>query len=167
MTFSAIFLPNWISLNTTHKDTTIHYTYGLHRRCSSLGSEPCVHFPQYEDCHHEDRYFCSMWRSVGFLMSFSAVLELVTIVAFAVVIIGGRQKREAGWKILAFLLFVVGIAQAASMAIVVCTFQSLEVLNSYWLWIRLIFTTTMRDSSPDGNSISPGFSVQSVGVSPS
>jgi len=52
-------------------------------------------------------------------MSFAAVLELVTIVAYCVVILGGKQKRETGWKVLAFMLMLVGIVQCASMAIVV------------------------------------------------
>jgi hypothetical protein len=63
-----------------------------------------------------------MWRSVGFMMSFAAVLELVTLVAYFVVIGGGKQKRETGWKVLAFLLVVVGVLQCASMAIVVCSY---------------------------------------------
>ena len=54
------------------------------------------------------------------MMSFAAVLELATLVAYLVVLIGGKQKRETGWKVLAFLLVVVGVLQCASMAIVVC-----------------------------------------------
>ena len=52
-------------------------------------------------------------------MSFAAVFELVTIVAYCVVIVGGKQKREIGWKVLAFMLMLVGIVQCAAMAIVV------------------------------------------------
>lgn len=55
------------------------------------------------------------------MMSFAAVLELATVVAYTVVIIGGKQKRENGWKVLAFLLGVVGLLQCASMGIVVCS----------------------------------------------
>jgi hypothetical protein len=61
-----------------------------------------------------------MWRSVGFMMSFAAVLELVTLVTYCVVILGGKQKRETGWKVLSFMLMLVGIIQCAAMAIVVC-----------------------------------------------
>jgi hypothetical protein len=59
------------------------------------------------------------------MMSFAAVLELVTLVAYLVVLIGGRQKRETGWKVLAFLLVAVGVLQCASMAIVVSLDSSL------------------------------------------
>ena len=96
----------------------VHYTYGLHRRCSSI-SDSCTHFPQYEDCHGEDRYFCSMWRSIGFLMSFAVLLEGMILVAYTTVLVGGRQKRETGWKILSFLLVLAGVVQCASMALVV------------------------------------------------
>jgi cytochrome c1 len=61
-----------------------------------------------------------MWRSVGFMMSFAAVLELATIVAYLMVIAGGKQKREIGWRVLAFLLVLVGVVQCGAMAIVVC-----------------------------------------------
>lgn len=67
-----------------------------------------------------------MWRSVGFLMSFAAVLELVTVVAYLVIILGGKQKRETGWKVLCFLLVLVGVVQAASMSIVVCCIEQLD-----------------------------------------
>lgn len=52
-------------------------------------------------------------------MSFAAVLELVTLVAYVVVIVGGKQKRENGWKVLAFMCGSVGILLLAGVAIVV------------------------------------------------
>ena len=57
---------------------------------------------------------------MGFMMSFAAALELATLVAYVVVILGGKQMRETGWRILAFMLTLVGVVQCASMAIVVC-----------------------------------------------
>lgn len=141
MTLIAIVIPRWISWDTTTVSglessqatwrksltravwlqtagTRIHYTYGLHRRCSSL-TQTCEHFPQYDDCHGADRYFCSMWRSVGFLMSFAVVLEGMGLVALAVILAGGRQKRESGWKVTCCLLLLTGAVQCASMAIMV------------------------------------------------
>lgn len=61
-----------------------------------------------------------MWRSVGFLMNFSVVLELATFVAFAVVLLGGRGNREGGWKMCVALLGVIVVCQIAAMGIVVC-----------------------------------------------
>ena len=52
-------------------------------------------------------------------MSFTVVFELATLVAFAVVLIGGREKREGGWKMCSGLLGVITACQAISMAIVV------------------------------------------------
>ena len=119
MTFAAIFMPNWISWEVgTGTDGHFKKTIGLHRSCSSVNNQ-CQKFPQYEDCHGSDRYFCSMWRSVGFMMSFAAVFELVILVTYIVVIAGGKQKRETGWKVLTFMLTLVGVVQCASMAIVV------------------------------------------------
>lgn len=54
------------------------------------------------------------------MMSFAAVIELATLVAYVVVLAGGKQKREIGWRVLSFLLIIVGALQCASMAIVVC-----------------------------------------------
>ncbi len=53
-------------------------------------------------------------------MNFAAVLELVTIVTYIVILAGGKQKRQSGWKVLAALLVVTGAVQCAAMAIVVC-----------------------------------------------
>lgn len=60
-----------------------------------------------------------MWRSVGFLMNFTVVLELAIFVGFMVVILGGRGKREGGWKMVAGLSAVITVCQVVAMAIVV------------------------------------------------
>ena len=60
-----------------------------------------------------------MWRSVGFLMSFAIVLEGMTFIAYLVILAGGKQKRESGWKVLSGLHFIVGALQLAGMAIIV------------------------------------------------
>ncbi|CZT06390.1 hypothetical protein WAI453_006215 [Rhynchosporium graminicola] len=124
MTFGAIFMPDWISY-VVDAPSGGHYTktIGLHRSCSSTDNT-CVHFPTSQDCHGSDRYFCSMWRSVGFLMSFAAVMELATIVTYVIVLGGGKQKRQSGWKLLSFMLVLVGIVQCAGMAIVAYLFDN-------------------------------------------
>ena len=60
-----------------------------------------------------------MWRSVGFLMSFAVVMEGMTLVAYIVLISGGKQKREQGWKVICGMLFLVGMLQCAGMALIV------------------------------------------------
>lgn len=91
---------------------------GLHSRCSSV-TGTCTPFPNEETCA-KDKYFCSMWRTVGFLISFDVVLELCTLVSFGVIIAGGVQRRVAGWSVICGLLLFSGIVQCAGMAIVVC-----------------------------------------------
>ncbi len=130
MTVAAIIIPNWISFdNETNHGTRIHYTYGLHRRCSntnlpasmsaSISSMQCLGFPQDADCHGKDRYFCSMWRSVGFLMSFAVVIEGMTIAAFVVLLTGGKQKREQGWGVMTIFVGLAALIQVAAMALIV------------------------------------------------
>ena len=60
-----------------------------------------------------------MWRSVGFLMSFGVVIEGMTLIAFIVILGGGKQKREQGWKVVSGLLVLSGAIQCAGMAIIV------------------------------------------------
>ncbi|CAL3967431.1 hypothetical protein PZA11_003736 [Diplocarpon coronariae] len=124
MTFSAIFIPDWVTW-TVESPSGGHFTktIGLHQSCVST-TNTCTHFPQKEDCSGNDRYFCSMWRSVGFLMSFAAILELATIITYVLIIGGGKQKREKGWKVLTFMLVLVGIVQCAGMAIVAYLFDN-------------------------------------------
>ena len=128
MTIAAIIVPNWISFdNTTNQGTQLHYTYGLHRRCSNTSpSSPlvaqglnCVQFPRDSDCHGDNRYFCSMWRSVGFLMSFAVMMEGMTIAAFAILLAGGKQRREQGWGVMAILAALAALIQVAAMGIMV------------------------------------------------
>ncbi|BDD60116.1 hypothetical protein MAP00_005278 [Monascus purpureus] len=114
-TLSSIIIPKWISYNSDKPP--IHYSYGLTSRCSWL-SKTCEPFPQRDDCHGEDRYFCSMWRSVSFLMTFAVVVEGICIVAYLVILTGGKRLRESGWRFLAFLILIAAIVQAASMALV-------------------------------------------------
>ena len=147
MTIASIVIPNWIAYDGStvsglsqlelisdprqNHGTSIHYSYGLHQRCSNTNLPPanisyavtsnyhCMQFPRYEDCRGDDRYFCSMWRSVGFLMSFAVVLEGMTLAAFAVLLVGGKQKREQGWGVLTILVALAAFVQAIGMALMV------------------------------------------------
>lgn len=130
LTIAAIIIPNWISFESeTNHGTHIHYTYGVHRRCSntdmpshspvSSSSLHCEGFPRKADCQGGDRYFCSMWRSVAFLMTFAVVIEGMTIVAFVILISGGKQRREHGWGVMAILAGLAAFIQVAAMALTV------------------------------------------------
>ena len=52
-------------------------------------------------------------------MSFAVVMEGMTIIAYIVIIAGGKQKREGGWKILAGFHVLVGLLLGAGMSIIV------------------------------------------------
>ena len=155
---------------------SLHYTYGLHQRCSNTNIPPtsdpyissslkCVQFPRYSDCHAENRYFCSMWRSVGFLMSFAVVLEGMTIAAFSILLVGGKQKREQGWGALTILVTLAAVVQAIGMALMVCI---LGVLAEYSVRANCVsrptYSRTTTDSSLGGISIRVGQCARYPGV---
>lgn len=126
MTLASIALPNWISYNITSiKGHSITRNIGLHKTCSS-GIDPfsdsptCRPFPiEREDCAGDERGFCSIWRTTGFLMSLAIVVELATLVGFLVIMAGGKMKRVTGWKILSCLLVSIATLLLMSMGTVV------------------------------------------------
>ncbi|KAL3468571.1 hypothetical protein BJX64DRAFT_8444 [Aspergillus heterothallicus] len=121
LSIASIAIPNWISYRS--ENPSYHYSYGLHRLCSSL-TDTCESFPAREDCLGENRYFCSMWKSVGFMMSFALVLEGMSVVAYLIILSGGKRLRESGWKILSLLIVLSAAVQAASMSIVAYLFDN-------------------------------------------
>ncbi|KAF2435804.1 hypothetical protein EJ08DRAFT_579892 [Tothia fuscella] len=129
MTIASIILPRWIRWDNG-TSTSPHLTYGLHKRCSSV-TGGCESFPEYGDCQR-DPSFCSMWRSVGFFMSFAVIIELATIVAYVVIISGGMQTRSYGWKVVCSLLAVVSLVQCASMSIVAFLYDHDERFFPGW-----------------------------------
>jgi hypothetical protein len=52
-------------------------------------------------------------------MSFAVLLELATLVAYIIVILGGQQLRQYGWKVVVSLLAAIVLVQCSSMAIIV------------------------------------------------
>lgn len=123
MTLASILFPHWVSMDVQahNSDKTFSQHLGLHHYCNTaLSDKPCRTFPEEDiDCDPNDRYFCSMWRTTGFLMSFTTVVELATLVGFVVTIGGGSVKREYGWKVLCGLLAVISVTQFAAMGLVV------------------------------------------------
>lgn len=103
-------------------------------------------------------------------MNVGAVMEFVTVIAFVVILMGGKQKREGGWRILSFLLVIVAVLQCAGMAIVVSLpiYRSLERkgrVNANKFTNRPTSTTMIQTaSSSAGPSINHSTSVLSLGV---
>lgn len=80
-----------------------------------------------------------MWRTVGFLISLSVVVELCMLVSFVVIVAGGVQRRVTGWKVLSPLLVFGGAIQCAGMAIVAFLFDHDERFFDGW-YLDLSFT---------------------------
>jgi len=53
----------------------------------------------------------------------SIILELATLVGFVVVLAGGKQSRESGWKVVLPLLMLAAVAQIGGMGIVGWVFE--------------------------------------------
>lgn len=100
-------------------------------------------------------------------MSFAVVLEGMSIVAYLIILSGGKRLRESGWKVLSLLIVLSVIVQAASMSIVVRFDQPgwlRNMIRAKYLCFRPICTTMTRGFSPAGDSMSPGFIVPLAGV---
>ena len=52
-------------------------------------------------------------------MSFAVVLGGMCIVAYIIILSGGKRLRESGWRFLSLLIFLFVVVQAASTALVV------------------------------------------------
>lgn len=110
LTILSITLPRWV----LYHDSTPHghdlsISLGLDKRCVIDGNQRrCSPFPGEDECHASERGFCTLWRSIGFLMNTAVLGELVLIVVFVVLLAGGRGKREKGWKLAAGLVMLVG-----------------------------------------------------------
>ncbi|TFB05588.1 hypothetical protein CCMA1212_002216 [Trichoderma ghanense] len=119
MIVASIIQPHWISYSvTTTKGETLEKHIGLHKSCSSLDDPYCRDFPSQELCQYGERYFCSMWRTVGFMASFGIVLCLATLISFALVMGGGKYRRETGWPFVVVLLTLVSVVEFVVISIV-------------------------------------------------
>ncbi|KAL2170994.1 hypothetical protein VTG60DRAFT_4009 [Thermothelomyces hinnuleus] len=126
MTITSLVSPKWVTLTVpSPSGGTVTDTIGLHRRCSaSTTGRKCVPFPEQWRCEGDERSFCSMWRTTGFLMNLAVVAELAALAGFVVILVGGRVKREgSGWKALGGMLAAVAAAEFLGMAIVAYAFD--------------------------------------------
>lgn len=120
MIVASITEPHWVSYSvTTTAGETLEKHIGLHKSCSSLDDPHCRDFPSKELCQYGERYFCSMWRTVGFMASFTIILCLASLIAFALVMNGGKYRRETGWPFVSALLTLVSVVEFIIISIVV------------------------------------------------
>ncbi|KAL7895676.1 hypothetical protein HDV63DRAFT_366317 [Trichoderma sp. SZMC 28014] len=119
MIVASITEPHWVSYSvTTTAGETLEKHIGLHKSCSSLDDPHCRDFPSKELCQYGERYFCSMWRTVGFMASFTMILCLASLIAFALVMNGGKYRRETGWPFVSALLTLVSVVEFIIISIV-------------------------------------------------
>ncbi|KAI9716501.1 MAG: hypothetical protein M1828_007661 [Chrysothrix sp. TS-e1954] len=147
LTLASMILPTWITWDTP----TSHTSYGLHSHCTSLApidiattsmntapprilysKADCRPFPSYSDCRSSttSKHFCTWWRSAAFLSSLSFILALATTTSFIVVILGGKQKRMHGWKLVTGLVLLTEAAQIATAVIVATMLETEERFKS-------------------------------------
>ncbi|TQV92873.1 hypothetical protein V2A60_003821 [Cordyceps javanica] len=124
MILASIAMPNWIDYAvTTAKGDTIRKTIGLHRSCSTLDGYRCAPYPTAGLCQSERPYFCTVWRTTGWLASFSVVLALAGLVSFGVALGGGKYRRESGWPFVAALVATFAGVQLIVVSIVAYLFD--------------------------------------------
>lgn len=82
-------------------------------------------------------------------MSFAVVIEGMTFFSFVVMIAGGKQKRESGWRILAGLLFLIGGVQCAGMALITYLYENDDRffpgwrLDTSWMLCTISWSTML------------------------
>ena len=82
-------------------------------------------------------------------MSFAVVLEGMTLAAFVILLVGGKQKREQGWGVLTILVALAAFVQAIGMALMVGDYHI--ILCTLTDLIRHTCTTMTSAFSPDGS----------------
>lgn len=133
MIIASIAMPNWIDYSvTTGKGDTIHKTIGLHKSCSTLDENSCSPYPTPALCQADQGYFCSLWRTAGWLASFSVVLGLAGLVSFVVTLSGSRYKRETGWPFVAGLIATFAAVQLLIVSVVVSS--PFHADSDSWWW---------------------------------
>ena len=130
MTITSITLPNWITYTVSTPTDHLTQNIGLHRSCSNFRDPPCRRYPTEQQCAGTEATFCRMWRSAGFLANFAVALHLVMVVVYAVLIGGGKRRRETGWGVLGGLLGGIAVVEFAIIGIIVSPSSSTSFTSS-------------------------------------
>ena len=62
-------------------------------------------------------------------MSFAVVLEGMSVVAYLIILSGGKRLREGGWKVLSLFIVLSVVVQAGSVSIVVSVLPPICILG--------------------------------------
>jgi hypothetical protein len=71
-------------------------------------TEGCYPFPNERDCS-DSKNLCYAWKSATFLIILTAVLQLITLVAYSAVLHGNYFRRQQGWKMISLFHVLIGI----------------------------------------------------------
>lgn len=116
LTLTAILLPTWI----TFTSGPAHSSYGIHSYCTNSACSP---FPIRTDCTAGHRSFCVQWRTAAFALNLTFLTELATLVTFALVLLGGKQMRDQGTRVLSVMLMLCAAGQVLTVALVARLFE--------------------------------------------
>jgi len=123
----SIASPAWVSYKTkTDAGDAVYKRIGLHQSCSNLATPQCRTFPDDQLCLGDERSFCDMWRTVGFLANLSAIFHLAGVVALGVVMANGKYQRERGWPLVTGLLGVAAVVEYVIIGIVAYLYDNDE-----------------------------------------
>lgn len=97
-------------------------------------------------------------------MTFAVVLMSLGIVAYIIILSGGKKLRETGWGVLSTIIILSVAVQVASMALIVGSSRLLVYHRHVLMGFRRTSSITMSASSSAGNSTSRLFSALSAGA---
>ncbi len=100
-------------------------------------------------------------------MSLGVVIEGMTIAAFMILLLGGKQRREQGWAVLSIMVAIAAVVQAAGMSLTVRrnTISHNTAAVDELITCRRISMTMTHDSSLAGSSTNRGSCAPSAGAS--
>lgn len=97
-------------------------------------------------------------------MTFAVVLMSLGIVAYVIILSGGKKLRETGWGVLSTIIILSVAVQVASMALIVCSFSLWSIVVIVLMGFRRISSITMSASLSAGNWTSHSLSALSAGA---
>ncbi|ORX80050.1 hypothetical protein K493DRAFT_293221 [Basidiobolus meristosporus CBS 931.73] len=96
--------------------------YGLFHQCTIGGR--CNSFPNSTNGDCQEPGFCILWNLARIAMILAAVIGSYLVIHLLGLVFGSSEKRQRGWKIVVFVLFVIALFQILGMAIIAHLFST-------------------------------------------
>jgi hypothetical protein len=158
LTLASHFVPKWL-IYSSDPPEAIKILYGLTKRCSSV-TKSCRPFPDIQDCASslENRSFCNMWKTSRWASDLTIVLSLICLAAYVIIIFGDGKKKKSGYRILAFILLLIGnfwlidahlaCTQIVPLALVLHIYKSDIRFDAFWSlgpsWILAVVSCAIQ-----------------------